>query len=45
MNGKRKLGDIAPDWELYTVEGQRVSLNETMRDGRHALLIFLRHLG
>ena len=40
-----KPGDVAPDFTLRTVDGQFVSLSETLRDGRNALLVFLRHLG
>lgn len=38
-------GSIAPDFTLNTVDGQPVSLNDTLRSGRNALLVFLRHLG
>jgi peroxiredoxin len=38
-------GDIAPDFELQTAEGQSVSLSGSLRDGRSILLVFLRHLG
>jgi hypothetical protein len=38
-------GDVAPDFELQTTEGQSVSLGGTLRDGRSVLLVFLRHLG
>jgi peroxiredoxin len=40
-----KVGDPAPDFTLYTADGEPVSLRETMRSGRNVLLIFLRHLG
>jgi peroxiredoxin len=40
-----QIGDLAPDVSLKTTNGQIVSLAETWRSGRHALLIFLRHLG
>jgi len=36
---------IAPDFTLHTVDGQLVSLSETLRDGHNVLLVFLRHLG
>ncbi len=40
-----KPGDVAPDFTLRTVDGQSVSLGDVLRDGRNALLVFLRHLG
>jgi peroxiredoxin len=40
-----KSGDIAPDFTLYTVDDQPVSLSKILHDGRNALLVFLRHLG
>ncbi len=40
-----KSGDTAPDFILTTVGGRAVSLRMTLRDGRSALLVFLRHLG
>ena len=40
-----KAGDIALDFNLCTVDGSPISLNETLRNGQHVLLVFLRHLG
>ena len=39
-----KAGQIAPAALLEGVGGERVSLTELWQDGRHTLLIFLRHL-
>ncbi|MEZ4711046.1 MAG: hypothetical protein R3A44_27860 [Caldilineaceae bacterium] len=39
-----KIGDRAPDLVLKDVEGAAVPLADTWGNGRHALLIFLRHL-
>jgi len=38
-------GQNAPDFELYTVDGQRISLSERLEGKSHLLLVFLRHLG
>jgi hypothetical protein len=38
-------GQIAPDFELDTVDGQRLSLRERLENKSHLLLVFLRHLG
>ena len=38
-------GDIAPDFMLQTLEGQPVSLYQSLQDYSSILLIFLRHLG
>ena len=40
-----KTGDTAPNIALRTVEGQTLSLQDNLQDGRSTLLIFLRHLG
>jgi len=40
-----KVGNNAPNFNLFTVDGSTVSLHETLRSGRHVLLVFLRHLG
>jgi peroxiredoxin len=40
-----KPGDIAPDFTLQTVDGDPVSVSDTLRGGRNVLLVFLRHLG
>jgi peroxiredoxin len=40
-----KPGGIAPDFTLYTVDGQSVSLKDRLHRGRNILLVFLRHLG
>ncbi len=39
------IGDPAPGINLKTISGETISLAETWQGGRHALLIFLRHLG
>jgi hypothetical protein len=39
-----KVGQIAPTTILEGVDGEKVSLAEYWQDGRHTLLIFLRHL-
>lgn len=38
-----KIGQAAPSYRLKTLDGQTTALAETWQ-GRHALLIFLRHL-
>jgi hypothetical protein len=38
-------GQIAPDFKLNTVDGQRISLSERLEGKSHLLLVFLRHLG
>lgn len=40
-----KPGDLAPDFELNTVNGLSVSLLGTLSEGHTVLLVFLRHLG
>ena len=40
-----KPGDLAPDFELDTVNGLPVSLLGTLSEGHTVLLVFLRHLG
>jgi hypothetical protein len=40
-----QAGDIAPEFELDTADGQRVSLRGVLHSGHGVLLIFLRHLG
>ncbi len=40
---KLKRGDIAPDFSLATLAGQRVALSDYR--GQPVLLVFLRHLG
>ena len=39
-----RIGDVAPELILKDVEGAPVSLATMWGNGRHALLIFLRHL-
>jgi len=38
-----KVGDVAPNFTLTTVDGQPVSLSD--HRGCNVLLVFLRHLG
>jgi len=38
-----RIGDIAPDFTLPTVDGRPVSLRDYL--GQNVLLVFLRHLG
>ena len=40
-----QIGNKAPGFLLYTVEGLPVSLDQTLQDAENVLLIFLRHLG
>jgi len=40
-----KTGNIAPAFELQTVDAQPVSLGDALGKGHNVLLIFLRHLG
>ncbi len=35
----------APDFILYSTEGEQVTLSEVLEKGEHVLLVFLRHLG
>ena len=39
-----RTGQKAPDAQLQTLDGQPVKLSDYWREGRHTLLIFLRHL-
>jgi hypothetical protein len=39
------IGAYAPDFTLISVRGERISLYETLQEGKNALLVFLRHLG
>ena len=41
---KRKVGQKAPNVELYTLAGEPVALESLWGNGRFALLLFLRHL-
>ena len=41
---KIKEGQRAPDVTLSTIDGDAIQLSESWNNGRHALLIFLRHL-
>lgn len=41
---KIKVGQHAPDVTLQTIDGDPVMLSQAWDKGRHALLIFLRHL-
>ncbi|MGB1250450.1 MAG: hypothetical protein ACPG8W_07440 [Candidatus Promineifilaceae bacterium] len=41
---KIKVGRRAPDVVLSDGAGQSVKLSDAWDDGRHALIIFLRHL-
>ncbi len=38
-------GEPAPDVSLKTIEGEEISLATTWGNGRHVLLVFLRHSG
>lgn len=38
-------GQRAPDFQLQSIEGEQISLGETLKSGNHVLLVFLRHLG
>ena len=38
-------GQAAPDFTLSIVDGDELSLNEILSEGKHVLLVFLRHLG
>jgi peroxiredoxin len=40
-----KPGDIAPRFTLPSAQGAYVSLDQSLRQGRGVLLVFLRHLG
>lgn len=40
-----KVGHKAPGFTLPTLDGKEFSLTGLLHGGKHALLIFLRHLG
>lgn len=44
-NGELETGDFAPDFTLPAVEGEPVTLSDTLRRRHNVLLVFLRHLG
>ena len=44
-NAEVKAGDKAPEFTLTSVNGETVSLLDTMRGGHNILLAFGRHLG
>ena len=46
LNGKTsiRIGQRAPDVQLADTSGHAVQLSTAWADGRHALIIFLRHL-
>jgi hypothetical protein len=35
----------APNFTLTSASGEQITLNEVLKPGNHALLVFLRHLG
>jgi len=35
----------APTFTLSSASGEQISLSEVLKNGNHALLVFLRHLG
>jgi len=39
-----KVGQPAPNVMVHTLSGQEVALADNWENGRHTLLIFLRHL-
>ena len=41
---KIKVGQQAPDVALSTIDGEPIQLSASWNNGRHALIIFLRHL-
>ncbi|MFK7801577.1 MAG: hypothetical protein AB8G95_08105 [Anaerolineae bacterium] len=41
---KIKIGQQAPDLTLMTKEEEPIQLSAAWNNGRHALIIFLRHL-
>lgn len=43
--GKLTEGDIAPGFELLSVEGKPVSLKNLLNEKKTIVLVFLRHLG
>ena len=40
-----KTNSPAPNFTLTSVSGEQISLGEVLKNGNHALLVFLRHLG
>jgi hypothetical protein len=45
MGASLKPGEIAPRCTLPSAQGPYVSLDQSLRQGRGVLLVFLRHLG
>ncbi|GAB4463462.1 MAG: hypothetical protein Kow0070_24020 [Anaerolineales bacterium] len=42
---KLKPNTPAPNFTLTSAEGEQITLGEVLKNGNHALLVFLRHLG
>jgi peroxiredoxin len=40
-----KTNSPAPTFTLNSTSGEQISLSEVLKNGNHALLVFLRHLG
>jgi len=40
-----KVGDKAPNFTLPAINGESVTLSDSLKSGENILLIFLRHLG
>lgn len=40
-----RIGDVAPDFTLTTIDGDSLSLAEARQTSQSVLLVFLRHLG
>jgi hypothetical protein len=40
-----KPNSPAPTFNLTSVSGEQISIGEVLKNGNHALLVFLRHLG
>jgi peroxiredoxin len=45
MGATLKPGDLAPRFTLPSAQGPYVSLDQSLRQGRGVLVVFLRHLG
>ncbi len=40
-----KKNQLAPDFTLYSTEGEEISLQNLIQPANNVLLVFLRHLG
>jgi peroxiredoxin len=45
QKGELQTGDPAPNFTLHTVDGNPVTLSDSLSSKSKVLLVFLRHLG